>query len=205
MLRFPRTHFTSCALRRLFLILPPELSLQLFPSISSVLAWSVALLMLWHIGVDLCSQGLNTIDTIVTVHLRMLLSVIEQPDLLRQAKCNICLALGGRHSWIISRHGAKVKFVYCHFVDTLAGTLSTHKPDKAFCDLASATGSECCQRMQIRKERVVLGPEPASPARPNYEVVGPNYRGQFGSEPFVLTVLDRITVKTELTRTELSR
>jgi hypothetical protein len=37
--------------------------------------------------------------------------------------------------------------------------------------------------MQIRKERVFLGPEPASPARPNYEVVGPNYRGQFGSEP----------------------
>jgi hypothetical protein len=43
----------------------------------------------------------------------------------------------------------------------------------------------------------------ASPARPNYEAAGPNYRGYFGSEPFVLTVLDRVTVKTEVTRTEL--
>jgi hypothetical protein len=63
-------------------------------------------------------------------------SIFEQQDLLIQAKCNILLALGGMHSWIISSHGAQVKFVYWrHSVDTLAGTLSTHKPDKAFCDL----------------------------------------------------------------------
>jgi hypothetical protein len=51
--------------------------------------------------------------------------------------------------------------------------------------------------MQILKDRVVHGPEPASPARPNYEVVGPNFQGEFGREPFVLSVLERITVKHE--------
>jgi hypothetical protein len=41
-------------------------------------------------------------------------------------------------------------------------------------------------------------------ARPNYGVVGPNYRVRFDSEPFVPSGFDRITVKTELSRAKLS-
>jgi hypothetical protein len=61
-------------------MLRPKLGLRFLPSIDSVLGLSFALLMLWDIGVDLCSQGFATI---FTVYLRVLLAEIKEPDLFR--------------------------------------------------------------------------------------------------------------------------
>jgi hypothetical protein len=58
---------------------------------------------------------------------------------------------------------------------------------------------------RVNAKRAVLGAGTVPRARPNYEVVGPSYRVCFDSEPFVPSGFDRITVKTELSRTELSR
>jgi hypothetical protein len=74
--------------------------------------------------------------------------------------------------------------VHGHSVDTLAGTLSTHKPDKAFYAFETqGYGVRISSADTDSQRKSCSWTRAACPARPNYEVVGPNYRGQFGCEP----------------------
>jgi hypothetical protein len=82
-------------------MLRPKLGLRFLPSIDSVLGWSFALLVLWDIGVDLCSQGFATIFLFTFGFFLLKSRSHDFPDRLKK----ILWTLGGR-CWIIVRHGA---------------------------------------------------------------------------------------------------